>query len=160
MRRTAVGRVSQRAHMVLLSNQGHFITKIARIFKMHNLLKCLGFRHNRPKHTPKPGYDPRRRRPRWTLSQMSCVPLWPGITYSLTTNAASIFCRLYRLCGCYAASKPGFLRLALTRRRASSAPQISAQAASSTTYLIESALLSSSSFSNASLPGTPRAEFT
>lgn len=32
MRRTAVGRVSQRAHMVLLSSQGHCIAKIARIF--------------------------------------------------------------------------------------------------------------------------------
>lgn len=25
---------------------------------MHNLLKSLGFRHNRPRHAPKPGYDP------------------------------------------------------------------------------------------------------
>ena len=32
MRRTAVGRVCQRAHMVLLSSQGYCIAKVARIF--------------------------------------------------------------------------------------------------------------------------------
>ena len=138
MRRTAVGRVSQRAHMVLLSSQGYCIAKVARIFNasentvrqwivryeahgidglcdrprsgrppkvsaalrasieqdvqedpaelgylfsiwtvgklcshvetkygieissatMYNLLKSLGFRHNRPRHAPKRGYDP------------------------------------------------------------------------------------------------------
>jgi hypothetical protein len=34
MRRTAVGLVSQRAHMVLLSSQGHCIAKIAQIFNV------------------------------------------------------------------------------------------------------------------------------
>jgi transposase len=83
MRRTAVGRVSQRAHMPILSNRGHCIAKISRIFNAYeNTVRRWIVRHEA--HGVDGLYDrPRSGRPP-TLS----VALWASIEQGVQEDPA------------------------------------------------------------------------
>ncbi|MEA4884412.1 MAG: winged helix-turn-helix domain-containing protein [Clostridia bacterium] len=98
MRRTAVGRVSQRAHMMVHedvlkppSELGHAfaIWTAARLCvhvavryganvctsTMYGILKGLGLRHNRPRHAAKPGYDPQARAKMNAITEVLSSPI-------------------------------------------------------------------------------------